>query len=193
MTRIYNMLVVCMVCSLSTLEVKAQQFKPLDQTPHDISYLRSSKLSSPKVKVTYGRPSTEESQVFGNLVAYDEVWHTGANEATEVKFYEPVLFGSVLVAAGTYSLFTIPGEHDWQIILNTQTDVLGAHFYDPDYNIAQITVQPKIGEYLANFSIGFKPTVNNHYQMILAWERQRIHIPLHFQKKSKPIQFTSIE
>ena len=175
------------------MEGQAQHFEPLDQTPHDITYLRSTRLSNPKVKVTYGRPTTDATEVFGNLVAYDEVWHTGANEATEVKFYEPVLFGDVLISAGTYSLFTIPSEHNWQVILNTQTDVLGAHFYDPDYNIAQISVRPKKGEYLASFSIAFKSTEDYQYHMILAWERQRIQIPLHFQKKSEPIPYTSVE
>ena len=63
-------------------------------------------------------------------VPYGEIWRTGANEATEVKFYADMSFGRKLVKAGTYVMHTIPGEKEWTIILNSKTDTWGSYFYD---------------------------------------------------------------
>ena len=193
MNRTFFIVVLSLIYFSGISRINAQQFEPLDQYPHDIVYLRQSKLSNPKIKVTYGRPSTEVPTIFGNLVAYDEVWRTGANEATESKFYESVYLGDVFIKAGTYSLFTVPNKDCWQILLNKQTDQLGAHFYDPEHTIATIHVQPKKGDYMTHFSIAFKTIEANRYNLVLAWGTQRIPIPLHFKEKTMALRYTSIE
>ena len=70
------------------------------------------------VKVHYSSPRKRDREVFGALVPYGELWRTAANEATEVTFSQDVTFGDQPVPAGTYSLFTIPGEQTWTVILN---------------------------------------------------------------------------
>ena len=166
---------------LFVTESTAQRFNGLDKSPHDISYYRQSMVSAPIVKVIYGRPQKNGEEVFGNKVAYDEIWRTGANEATEVKFYQDVVFGDVKVGAGTYVLYTIPGENEWQIILSSNLDVLGAFQYDPLFDVAKIKVLSKRAEELKIFSINFKEK-NENIQMVLGWDTTRVNIPITLSK-----------
>ena len=160
----------------------AQSFSEIDKAPHDISYYRESMVTPPLVKVLYGRPAKKEREVFGNTVAYNEIWRTGANEATEVKFYKDIEFAGVKVAAGTYVLYTIPGEKEWEIILSSNLDVLGAFQYDPVFDIARVKVSPSVAEELKVFSINFREQ-NDTVQMILGWDTTRVKIPLVIEKK----------
>ncbi len=181
------------VCFFFSNSLDAQYFDALDPVPHDIGYLRDSKLSTPKIKVTYGRPTSSDPKIFGTVVPYEEVWRTGANEATEIKFYQSVYFGNTFIKAGTYSLYTIPNKDRWQVLLNTQTDVLGAHFYDPTHTIASITIEPILGEPLNTFSIGFKELGSDKYKVVLAWGTTRIAIPIEFDKNERLKKYTTLE
>lgn len=94
------------------------------------------KVLSPKavaksgnIEITYGQPSKKDRVIFGGLVPYDSVWRTGANEATEITFKKDGSFGGKKVKAGTYTLFTIPSEKSWEIILNKQLGQWGAYEY----------------------------------------------------------------
>lgn len=185
MKRSYLTIFVVLIFStvLFLNKTSAQGFKTLDKVPHDISYYRASRVATPLVKVLYGRPSNEGQNVFGNIIPFGEVWRTGYNEATEVKFYKEVKLGTTKVAAGTYVLLTIPGKDSWEIILNSQTDVWGAFQYDPMFDVARITVPVSKAEPLKIFSIDFKEK-EDVVQMVLGWDQTRVNIPLHFKKET---------
>lgn len=179
---ITTVIVVILFTILCTTDGFAQGFRGLDNVPHDISYYRDTRATPPLVKVLYGRPSRKNQEVFGNLVPYGEVWRTGHNEATEIKFYKEVKFGDKMVPAGTYVLLSIPGEKEWELILNSNTDVWGAFQYNPVFDVAKITVPVNKGESLDTFSISFKKKENT-IQMILGWDATRVNVPLNFKKK----------
>jgi len=160
----------------------AQQFSGVDQNPHDIVYYRPGLEETPQIKVVYGRPNAKDKKVFGTQVPFGEIWNTGSNESTEVKFYCDVMFGNKFVKAGKYSLYAIPNKNYWIIILNGKTDTYGAHFYDPKYNVATIEVPAIQGQRLENFSIGFT-TKNYGTHMILAWAETRVKIPLYTEER----------
>lgn len=82
------------------------------------------------VKVSYGQPSKKGRVIFGGLEAYGKVWRTGANEATEITFDKDATFGDKPVKAGTYTLFTVPGEKEWTVILNSELKQWGAYKYE---------------------------------------------------------------
>ena len=155
----------------------AQKFNILDKYPTDISYLIQNKVDKPVIKVVYGRPCKDSNKVFGDQIPYGKLWRTGANEATEVKFYCDVKFGSEVVKAGTYILHTIPGENEWTIILNKNIDTWGTCFYDETKDVIRIKVSPKNTEQLDVFSIEFEHRLKNTY-MVLAWDTTRVDIPL---------------
>lgn len=157
--------------------LNAQKFDILDKAPTDIAYLRKNGNTKPLVKVVYGRPSKEGETVFGDQIPFGEIWRTGSNEATEVKFYKDTKFGDKLVKAGTYILHTIPGEKEWTVILNTNTDTWGTFFYDETKDVARIKVPIKKIKELEVFSIDFRRNFK-HTFMVLAWDSTQIDIPL---------------
>lgn len=169
------------IVALLSLNSFSQGFQKADKIPHDIVYYRNNNVAPPLIKVLYGRPSSKgQEEIFGVIIPFNELWRTGANEATEIRLFNDVVFGNKLVSAGTYVLYTIPGEKNWEVILNSNTDVLGAFQYDSFYNVAKITVPVCKAEKLDTFSIGFKRVNVNNINMVLAWGSTRVKVPLDF-------------
>ncbi len=79
--------IACIGVFLSLTNMNAQDFRDLDASPHDIVYFRTNKISPPKIKVLYGRPKKNGREIFGNVIPFGRIWRVGANEATEVVFY----------------------------------------------------------------------------------------------------------
>ncbi|MBL4887805.1 MAG: DUF2911 domain-containing protein [Flavobacteriaceae bacterium] len=155
----------------------AQKFSGLDKSPADIAVLKTSRTSPPLVKVVYSRPQLKGRTV-ASLAKNGEVWRTGANEASEIVLFKDMKIGGKAVKAGTYSLFTIPGEKEWVIILSSDTNVWGAYGYKEANDVARITVPVSSGdESLEAFSIAYKKT-DNGYNMVLGWGTVRVEVPL---------------
>ena len=179
--KIYLILLTFVSVLFATKEANAQKFNQLDENPHDIAYYRVNKITPPQVKVVYGRPEANDGKVFGTQVPFGRIWRTGTNEATEVKFYQDVMFGNQYVEAGTYVLYTVPNKNYWTIILNKNTDTYGSFFYNSEDNVAKIEVPASKGEMLENFTIAFK-SKNYGSQMVLGWATTRVKIPLYIEE-----------
>jgi hypothetical protein len=124
---------------ISSTEVSAQKFSKLDKSPLDAaSYPSSYKISDKVVKVVYGRPQLKGRDL-AKLAPANKVWRTGANEAVEITFYKDVVFGGKEVKAGTYSLFTIPNEKEWTVILNSARNVWGSYYYEQDKDVVRVS------------------------------------------------------
>jgi hypothetical protein len=96
----------------------AQDFGGLDKSPMDMAtYPSSYRVSDKMVRVIYSRPQLKGRSI-SELAPSGKVWRTGANEAVEITFYQDMNVGGTAVKAGTYSLFTIPGDSEWTVILN---------------------------------------------------------------------------
>ncbi len=131
------------------------------------------------IELTYSRPSMKEREVFGELVPYGEVWRTGANAPTKMTFSTPVVLEGTEVPAGTYALFTIPGEHEWTIILSGQTDLWGAMGYDPAQDVARFEVPVLVLEQpVETFTIGFDALRDESALLYLDWATTRAAIDL---------------
>ena len=115
-----------MICLLVANPVNAQdddkvnfskqelKFSKVDASPMDLALYRD-KDDAAVARVIYSRPQKRERQVFGKLVPYGEVWRTGANEATELTLYKDMKVADATVKAGTYTLYSIPGEKEWTV------------------------------------------------------------------------------
>ncbi|SNR37667.1 Protein of unknown function [Lutibacter agarilyticus] len=137
-------------------EITAQKFAKLDKSPMDAAaYPASYKESNKMVKVIYSRPQLKGRTV-EELAPSGKVWRTGANEAVEITFYKDVTFGGEAVKAGKYTLFTIPGEKEWTVILSTAENVWGSYFYNESEDVVRVmgTVS-KSNELVEAFSIAF--------------------------------------
>lgn len=155
----------------------AQDFKSLDDSPHDIVYFRTNKISPPTIKVLYGRPQKNGRDIFDEVIPYGEIWRVGANEATEVVFYKDVVFGETKVKAGTYVLYAIPNEKEWTLILSSRTDVWGTYEYEQKYDVARVQAKVSRAEFVEAFSIGFKEK-GKQVNMVLGWDTARITAPI---------------
>jgi len=158
--------------------INAQKFAGLQKSPTDISYAKTDRKAAPDIKVIYSRPQKKNRTMLGDKVPYGKVWRTGADEATEIKLFKDVKLGDGAVKAGTYSLFTIPGEKEWTVILSSDLDVWGAYTYDESKDVARIKVPASKGDELEAFSIAFKK-VDKGYHMVLGWETTRVEVPFY--------------
>ncbi len=118
------------------------------------------------VVINYGSPSVKGRTVWGELVPYGEVWRTGANEATTISFSQDVTVEGQPVKAGTYGLFTIPGEDQWTIILNSTSDQWGSYEYDQSKDVLRVEVSPRAADQ-ASETMDFMVNGN---EVVLRWE-----------------------
>ena len=94
------------------------------------------------IEINYSRPSMRGRKIFGGLLPYGEVWRTGANSATKITFSTSVKFGGADVPAGTYALFSIPGQNEWTVILNKVPGQWGAYAYDAKNDLVRVKAAP---------------------------------------------------
>ena len=161
-----------------TTNTYAQKFSDLDKSPMDAAcYPSDYKISDKLVKITYGRPQLKEREL-EMLAPAGKVWRTGANEAAEITFYKDVTFGGEEVKAGTYTLYTIPGETEWTVILSTAKNVWGAYFYKETEDVVRVTgAVTKSEDPIEAFSIAFDGEEGN-VNMHLGWANTIVTVPV---------------
>jgi hypothetical protein len=134
------------------------------------------------IKVVYGQPYKRGRTIFGELEPYGKVWRTGANEATEITTTKDFRIGGKLLKAGTYTLFTIPNQNKWTVIVNSELGQWGAYKYNPERDLVSFEVPLTKPEYFYEaFTIEFKD-LRNGAEMELLWGDTRIAFPLEFSK-----------
>jgi hypothetical protein len=129
-------------------------------------------LSGKKVTIDYSAPSKRDRKIMGGLVPYGEVWRTGANAATTLTTEADLMIGSLHVPKGTYTLYSIPGEKEWTLIVNKQTGQWGTN-YDAAQDLGRVkmTVAP-VKNTVETFLIGIDKNLT------LTWENTRATVPL---------------
>ncbi|MET2985142.1 DUF2911 domain-containing protein [Aureibaculum conchae] len=121
------------------------------------------------ITIDYERPSVRKRQIFGHLVPWNKVWRTGAGKCTRISFDKSVIVGGQKIEAGSYSLFTIPNQKEWTIILNSDTSLYGSYDYDAKKDVARFIVIPNESDrfYEAlNFDIEILP---NDAKIFFSW------------------------
>jgi hypothetical protein len=161
-----------------TNEMSAQKFSKLDKSPMDgASYPSSYKVSDKLVKITYGRPQLKGREL-SKLAPNDKVWRTGANEAAEITFYKDVMFGEEAVKAGTYTMFTIPADGEWTVILSTAKNVWGSYFYKENEDVVRVKgIVSKSEDLIEAFSITFDGK-DMDANMYLGWGNTVVTVPV---------------
>lgn len=177
----------------STLQLSAQKFPGLDKSPMDISYYphdfaHDRKFAPDKiggadaaavVRVIYSRPAKKEREIFGKLIPFGKVWRLGANEATEIKFYQDVTLGGKPVKAGTYALFVIPDQNEWTIVLNGELDHWGAYSYKENLDVLRVKVPVKsTADVVENLAIAFEKAGAKAATMRIAWDKTMVEVPV---------------
>lgn len=139
------------------------------KSPHDT-------VETADVKITYGRPYKNNRVIFGELEPFGKVWRVGADEATEITFKKDMKFGGKDVKAGTYTMFAIPNENEWTIILNSTLKQWGAYSYEKnkENNVLQVNVPVKKSGAVTE-QLTISPENKN---LFIRWDNAEVAIPL---------------
>lgn len=175
-------------CTVGSQLVIGQSKTPqLDKSPLDISYYPDNypllriqeKAKEPLVaRIVYSRPQKNGRAIFGNLIEYGKLWRLGANEATEIEFFQPVKIRNYKLKKGRYTIYAIPDSSKWTIILNRETDIWGSFKYDKLKDIMRVDVpaekMPVTEEYLSMY---FEKTTTG-FALQVTWDDVKISLPI---------------
>ncbi|MDF1611613.1 DUF2911 domain-containing protein [Stygiobacter electus] len=132
------------------------------------------KIGYTNITVEYCRPSVHNRKIWGDLVPYNKVWRTGANEATTIQFSTDVTVDGNKIPAGRYSLFTIPDVKEWTIIFNKVDKQWGAFNYKEDQDFIRFKVTPKENEFVESLIFYFSDITQNSVLLNIAWEKIKV-------------------
>lgn len=128
------------------------------------------------VTLSYSRPSVNGRAIWGALVPLDKPWRTGANAATTITFSDDVTVEGQKLAAGTYSIFTIPGKAEWTVIFNNDAKLWGETDYDAAKDALRVKVKPQAAEMLETLHIGFPSIGATSAVLAIEWEKLRVPV-----------------
>jgi hypothetical protein len=171
--------IVALIAALALLvsDLPAQERKIL--SPRDSVFL---KLDTNVVSVNYGRPSMRGRKIMGDLVPWNKVWRTGANQATHFRTNFDMVLGGVPVPRGTYTLWTLPSPTGWRFILNKQTGQWGTN-YDERQDLARFdAVMKELPAPVETLTVALEPTGKTAGIMRLSWEN--ISVSAAFEKNT---------
>lgn len=195
--RINTLLLFCLAffggLSLSAQDVK---FGDLDKSPMDAAhYPRRAAFKNylsdddpdlrQRIKVLYSRPNKNDRDVFGSLEPFGQDWRLGANEATEVTFYQAVEIGNTTIPAGTYTMFAQIYPEQWIIKISTERFIGGSANRDVSKDVVAVPVKTMTtGNAREGFTIGFQKVNENKVKMVFEWDKTRAALPINLNPPS---------
>jgi hypothetical protein len=123
------------------------------------------------ITIKYSRPGVKNRTVWGELVPYDKVWRTGANEATTISFSDDVTVEGQKLAKGTYSLHTIPGKDQWTVIFNSVADQWGSYSYDAAKDVVRVNVKPQAAPHAEWLTFEIPELSTDTAKIVVRWEK----------------------
>jgi len=135
-------------------------------------------LKGQPITINYGSPRIRGRQIMGKLVPYGQVWRTGADEATSLKTAVDLEIGGTKVPAGSYTIYSLPSEGKWKLIINKQTGQWGTE-YDESQDLARIDLtKTALPKPLEQFTIEFQKTSPEDATLVLEWETTKLSVPV---------------
>ncbi len=126
------------------------------------------------VTINYSRPNVKGRVIWGELVPYNKVWRTGADEATTISISEDVTLNGNKVVAGKYALFTIPGLDEWTIVINSVAKQWGAFNYDSTKDVIRFRIRPVENRLFESLTIYFSDVTTNSAVINIVWEKIKV-------------------
>ena len=125
-----------------------------------------------KLTISYGRPYKKGREIFGGLVPWDKVWRTGADEATTLTTDGDVTIGDLKVPKGSYALFTVPGQKDWQLIVNKKAKQWGAYDYSAKDDLGKTTLKVSAAATpVEQLTIAVEPAGDKKATLKISWDK----------------------
>ncbi len=127
-----------------------------------------------EISIHYSSPGVKDRKIWGELVPYGEIWRTGANENTTVRFSTPVKIDGKELPAGLYGLQAIPTQDQWTFIFSKDADQWGAFNYKPENDALRIQVKPQPAEFRERMAFSIDDTTDTSAKIALHWEKLRV-------------------
>ena len=174
---------------LNIIAVGQTKLPPVDKSPMDMSYypngfpvlkIQDKAIEPVMARVIFSRPQKNGRVIFGDLVEYGKVWRMGANEATEIEFFQSAKIGKTKIKKGRYTMYCIPYADKWTMIINKETDTWGAFKYDEKKDIVRLDVPVQKLEEPAEFFVMAFDKSTTGIGLIVAWDTIKISLPIAF-------------
>lgn len=143
-------------------------------SPHETV---SATINGAKVSITYGRPYMKGRAIFGGLVPWDQVWRTGADEATTLTSDKMLMIGNLHISPGSVTLWTLPTEKGaWKVVVNKETGQWGTA-YKAENDLGRVDMKTEtLPTAVEQFTITIEP-VGNGGQIVMMWEKTKMIVP----------------
>jgi len=164
----------CLLVSAAVATAQEQKKKPLSPAAQ-----ATATLAGKAITIDYSAPSRRDRVIMGGLVPYGKLWRTGANAATTLTTEADLMIGNLHVPAGTYTLFTIPNEKEWTLVVSKQSGLWGANGYDEANDLGRVamTVAP-IKDTVETFTIRVAPAGEKKGTLSMKWENVEASVPV---------------
>jgi Protein of unknown function (DUF2911) len=177
---------IALVCGLMFVSKSPAQIPKVDFPAASPACTLKQRVGLTDIEINYSRPGVKGRTIFGGIVPYGQVWRTGANQATKITFSTDVKFNGEDVPAGSYALFTIPGEDEWTVILSKNADQFGAFQYDAKDDLVRFKVVPiKLAETIDTFTIEFNRIRDDSAELNLIWDKTVVPLQIQIELTSK--------
>ena len=136
----------------------------------------SATINGTQVTINYSQPAVKGRTIWGDLVPFDAVWRTGANEATWIEISDDVEIEGQPLKAGKYGLFTIPGREEWTVIFNRTWEQWGAYEYDESKDALRVSVVPTA---TADKSERMTFNIDENGKVDLLWDKLKVSFTIY--------------
>jgi hypothetical protein len=165
--------VATMLIAVFTVTAWAQMSNDKSQRPSPAAQAQCTFSDGKTITTDYSSPRMKGRQIFGGLVPYGEVWRTGANEATTFVTTTNLTAGNVNVPAGNYTIFTIPNQDKWTLIINKKTGEWGIPYKYESDELGRVGMKvSQSPSSVENFTIAFSQK-GNACEMSVSWEKTK--------------------
>jgi hypothetical protein len=195
-TKITLLFCLFLMGGLTLVQAQEVKFGALDKSPMDAAhYPRSAAFANyldaddpdrtQKIKVLYSRPLKKERNIFGQLEPFGQDWRLGANEATEVTFFQAVEIGTTNIPAGAYTMFAQLYADQWIVKISKERFIAGTANRDVSKDLVAIAVPTVVTSTAReSFVIGFQKVNEGMVHMIFEWDKTRASLPINLNPPS---------
>ena len=149
-----------------------------DTTKKSIKSMAYALINGDSIKINYHSPGVRKRIIWGGLVPFDEVWVTGAHDATTLEIPKTFVVNGTEIPAGKYAIFTIPGKDEWIVIINRHWKQHLATEYDEKEDVVRIKVKSKKNTHKERLQYFVEITTDKNAKISVAWELLKIEFEL---------------
>jgi hypothetical protein len=179
--------IIAFICA-SLMATAQQKATELDKSPLDVSYypanypilkMNGKAKDQPVARVIYSRPMKNNRTIFGGIVKYGELWRLGANEATELEVFKSIRIGGKSIGKGKYTVYCIPYENKWTIIINKDTFSWGSFTYNSKKDLVRIDIPVQsTDETIEALTMYFEDKADGGSNLVMMWDNVKASLPV---------------